>query len=621
MQIPSSVRSTTTSNVQLRPSTPSVMGHSADKLLDLKVYARLIWQWAWLIVLCTLLAGTGAYVFSILSVPVYQASTTLLIDQARNPNASYQDLLSSERIARTYAELMRRDTTLAEVASEFGVEPEIFDDVLTDISVTPLRDTQLIQVVIEGISPEFVAAVADTLPIVFISEINDVQTQRFDESRRSLEQQLATLSSQIELNQIEIDEIGQSNTAGEELRLGQLRNELAQYQSSYANVLRSYEELRLTEVQSMDSVVVVERAKIPTDPIGPRVLLNTLIVAIIGGALALGVVFLLDYLDDRIKSPHDLYGIVNTPILGTIARMQREGNRLMKNNEIDREDGLISASQPRHPITEAYRSLRTNLQFSSVDDSLQSMLVTSATPGEGKTTTAANIAVVIAQSGKSVLLIDADIRKPQQHKIFEQPKTPGLTDALLAADAPLELFIRDTSVDQLRILTAGKNAPNPAELLGSQRMQQLVEQLQTQADVLIFDAPPLLAVTDAQVLSRHVQGVLMVVNTEKTPKAMVARAVESLERANAKLFGVVLNRMARSARSYYYYYDSYSYYYENDDDGDKSSKTKTPKAKEKTAKRFGSGVQGLSPSLFDVRTTAQTESNGLYRMISDKPSS
>lgn len=586
-------------------TTTKSISDSQEKLLDIKLYGRLVWHWLWLIILCTVVAGIGGYVFSILSVPIYQASSTILIDQARNSGTSYQDLLSSERIARTYAELMQRETTMEKVAARFNVDLAVLEDVLTDISVTPLRDTQLIRVVIEGVSPQFVTAVADTLPQVFIEEIGEVQTQRFDESKRNLEGQLNTLSGEIELHQIAIDEIGQSRTADEEIRLGQLRNELVQYQNSYANILRSYEELRLTEVQSVDSIVVVSPAKLPENPIRPQLLLNTLILAVIGGSLALGTIFLIDYLDDRIKSPHDLHAVVNTPILGTIARMQREQGGFLRKGEMSREEGLIAEREPRHPVTEAYRSLRTNLQFSNVDETLHSFLVTSATPGEGKTTTASNIAVVLAQSGRSIILVDADIRKPQQHKIFGQSKIPGLTDALLAGDAPLEFFLRETTVPNLRILAAGKDAPNPAELLGSQRMNSLIAQLRELADVVVFDAPPLLAVTDAQVLAKQTQGVLLVVNTEKTPRAMVARAVESLERTNVRLFGAVLNRLARSARSYYYYYDSYAYSYEDDDSDNKPPRAnrrwgKTNKeTKSDRVKGDQAEASGLAPAFFD----------------------
>lgn len=588
--------------------------------LDLKMYARVLWHWSWLVLLCTLLAGGGAYIFSILSVPVYQATTTLLIDEARNANASYQDLLTSERIARTYAELMERPTTLAKVAERFNIDVETLRGAISAITVTPIRDTQLVKVAIEGISPELVAAVADTLPQVFITEINEVQTQRFAESKKSLEQQLNTLNNEVNLKQIAIEELGSSLTAEEEVRLGELRNELTQYKNSYANVLRSYEELRLTEVQSVDSIVIVEKAQAPTDPIRPRTLINVLLAVIAGGMLALGVIFLVEYLDDRVKTPQDLYKVVNTPILGAIAQLPNAGQR-KKDEHSSRQESLITANQPRHPITEAYRSLRTSLQFSSVDDTLRSLLVTSATPGEGKTTTAANLAVVMAQSGRSVILIDADIRKPQQHKVFHLPKSPGLTDAMVTTSSPLAFFLHDTDVPNLRIMTSGKEAPNPAELLGSRRMKQVIESLSTEADVLVFDAPPLLAVTDAQVLASQVQGVLLVVNTEKTPRAVVARAAEALMRGNGRLFGAVLNRLARSPRSYYYYYDSYSYYYEEEGaDKGKGNDSKPHRSKRRQEKPTSTPVVAPStPTIFASKLQPKTEVNGFYQLHSDKP--
>lgn len=590
--------------------------------LDLKMYARVLWHWSWLVLLCTIVAGSGAYIFSILSVPVYQATTTLLIDEARNSNTSYQDLLTSERIARTYAELMERPTTLAKVAERFNIDVETLRQAISAITVTTIRDTQLVKVAIEGVSPELVAAVADTLPQVFITEISAIQTQRFAESKKSLEQQLTTLSNEVNLKQIAIDELGNSLTAAEEVRLGELRNELTQYKNSYANVLRSYEELRLTEVQSVDSIVIVEKATAPTAPIRPRTLINVLLALVVGAMLALGVIFLIEYLDDRVKTPQDLYKVVNTPILGAIAQLPSTGPRKKDEHSL-RQESLITANQPRHPITEAYRSLRTSLQFSSVDDAMRSLLVTSATPGEGKTTTAANLAVVLAQSGRAVILIDADIRKPQQHKIFHLPKSPGLTDAMVASNSPLAFFLHDTEVPNLRVMTSGKEAPNPAELLGSKRMKQVIESLHAEADVLVFDAPPLLAVTDAQVLASQVQGVLLVVNTEKTPRAVVARAAESLLRGNGHLFGAVLNRLARSPRSYYYYYDSYSYYYEEEGEGkgkgkDGNSKTRKTKQHSETPK-VAPLVAPSTPTIFSGKLQPKAEVNGFYQLHSDKP--
>lgn len=591
--------------------------------LDLKVYFRILWHWAWLITLCAILAAAAAYTASIFSIPVYQASTTLLVDEARNPTANYQDLLVSERVARTYAELMQRPTTLAQVAAKFGVEPAVLSNAVTDITVSPIRDTQLIKVTVEGVSPELVAAVADTLPEVFITDINTVQTQRFADSKTNLERQLNDLSKQIELQQVAVDDIGDAKTPDDALRLGQLQNELSQTKNSYANILRSYEELRLTEVQSVDSIVVVEKAHIPVTPIRPRTLVNTLLAAIVGAMLALGIVFLVEYLDDRIKTPQDLLSILNTPILGTIARLPQQSKRRALDTQANRQASLITSLEPRHPITEAYRSLRTNLQFSSVDETLRSLLVTSATPGEGKTTTAANLAVVFAQAGHSVILLDADIRKPQQHKIFDLPKSPGLTEAMVSNNTPTSFFLRETPVPNLRILTSGKEAPNPAELLGSNRMKQLLQELQQEADFLVIDAPPLLAVTDAQVLANNVHGVLLVVNTEKTPRAMIGRGAEAILRANGRILGVVLNRLANSARGYYYYYDSYAYYYNDEDGGDggdgkgKQKRKGSGQPQAEKAQSVKKPLVAQPQALFDNNLIAKAEMNGLYKVQVD----
>ncbi len=554
--------------------------------LDLKIYLRILWHWSWLLVLCTLFAAVAAYITSTLAVPIYQASTTLLIDEANKPTANYQDLLASERIARTYAALMERQTVLTTVAATFNVDTDVLAEAITDVTVTPVRDTQLVQVVVEGISPELVAAVANTLPTVFVKELNEVQTKRYDESKRNLQSQLSTLENNIQLAQIEIDEIGTALTAEDDVRLNQLRNELAQYKSSYATMLSSYEQLRLIELQSTDNITIVEAAIQPIAPIRPRILVNTLLAAIVGAMLALGVIFLIEYMDDRIRTPQDLYSVLDTPILGTIARLPGSGTRRGRKskgqdpNESDTSivnEMLIVATQPRHPIAESYRRLRTNLRFSSVNEPLRAMLVTSAAPSEGKTTTASNLAIAMAQAGNRVIIMDADLRKPQVHKVFKLSKGPGLTDALLN-DTPPAFFLRETTIPNLQVMTCGSIPPNPAELLGSQPMQELIQSLVAESDLLIIDAPPLLAVTDAQILSSQVQGVLMVVNSRQTSRSMVANGAANLQQVGARLLGVVLNEMTRSARGYYYY-DSYAAYYADDESQieDKVVESKQPK--------------------------------------------
>lgn len=588
--------------------------------LDLKVYVRIIWQWSWLIILCTVVAGAMAYVISSFSEPIYQSSSTILINQARNPTSSadYQDLMTSERMASTYAQLIKRDSLLVKVATQLGVDEAVFKQSVTGINVTAVRDTQLLKLDVEGTSPQLVAAVAYTLPLVFIDEIRAVQSERFSGAKNGLQSQLQDLNNQIEQTQVAIDKLSDSHTAEEGVELGRLRFQLSQYQTRYTSLLQSLGNLQITELQSTDTISVVEEPKVPTAPIRPRIFVNTLLAAVVGAMLALGLIFLIEYLDDRIKTPQDLASIVDAPLLGSIARMQGKSKKRKPVQDalgLGLEDSLITAVQPRHPITEAYRALRTNLQFSSVDQALTSLLVTSASPGEGKTTTAANLAIVMAQSGKSVLLIDADLRKPRQHQIFGLPQSPGLTDALINSDSLPLSYVRPTTVPNLNILTSGKTPPNPAELLGSQRMHQFIQQLHEQVDLIIFDVPPVLAVTDAQVLASQVNGVVLVIDSEQTERAKFARAVEALLHTNVRLLGTVLNRLTRSARGYYYYYNEYSAYY-SDEPASNQTASKQTKNDQQTV-----SVKQRARNFMDEELSVKPAVNGVYQIQYERPGS
>ena len=214
---------------------------------------------------------------------------------------------------------------------------------------------------------------------------------------------------------------------------------------------------------------------------------------------------------------------------------------------------LIATTDPKSPISEQYRTIRTNIVFSSVDQTIRSLMVTSAGPGEGKSTTTANLAIVFAQQGKKVLLVDADMRKPTMQYTFNSSNAIGLTN-VLAKQKVLEAAVFETDVDGLDLLSSGPIPPNPAELLGSNAMSELLEAAYNEYDMVIFDTPPVLAVTDAQVLANQCDGTVLVVNSGKTEIDGALRAKELLEAAKAKLLGVVLNNRKLKESSYYYYY-------------------------------------------------------------------
>ncbi|UCC63927.1 MAG: CpsD/CapB family tyrosine-protein kinase [Anaerolineae bacterium] len=202
---------------------------------------------------------------------------------------------------------------------------------------------------------------------------------------------------------------------------------------------------------------------------------------------------------------------------------------------------LITLTDPRSPVSEAYRSLRTNLEFFSLDEPIRTLVVTSPGAEEGKSTVLANLAVVLAQGGKRVILADCDLRRPTQHTLFGLDNATGLTTMMVDETAQSEPPLRKTAVDGLRVLPAGPSPPNPAELLGSRRMKEAMAALLDQADLLLFDAPPVLAVTDALVLAVQADGVLLVVKAGGTKREHVQQAKERLERVNARIVGSVLN--------------------------------------------------------------------------------
>lgn len=531
---------------------------------ELKVYARIVWRWLWLILLCTVAAGVVAYIVSIYSTDIYQAQSSVLISVKRGSGTDTVDIWSSERTARTYAQLMTRNTTVQSVAGSMDINIDEFWDSITSVNVTPVRDTQLIRVTVEGIEPQAVTWVANNLPVEFIAEIRETQTAKFTETKASLQRQLDELTNQIDRTRNEIVAYGDSTTAQEEVALGRLNNSLTQYENNYSRALQSFENVRLEEVRSTDDISLVEPAIAPLNPIRPRVLINTLLASIVGAMMALGAIFLMEYLDDRIKSPRELMSIAAAPLLGAVTKIPQA---VADKSGTTNTTSLITIREPRNPISESYRGIRTNLQFANVDSNIKSLIVTSAIPNEGKTTTAANLAIVMAQSGMKVAVVDADLRKPSQHKIFGIPAKTGLMNALFNEGISPLRFAAQGSIPNLSVIPCGKRPPNPSEIIGSQRMRNLVQQLQQEVDIVIFDAPPLLAVTDAQILATQVDGVLLVVK-QGTEKGAVARATESLQQVNARLLGLVMNNMRRTASDEYYYYE---YYYTENDDGNEIS--------------------------------------------------
>ena len=517
---------------------------------DLRRYFALLMHWAWLIVLAVVLAGGTAYLVSSQVTPVYQASTTILINQAPSTRASdYAALLTSERLAQTYAQLITKKPVLQGVVDtlrqDYGVSVEL-QDLEYGVTVQPVRDTQLIEIKVENTDPVLAAQIANALVSVFSRTIQETQTARYAETKNSLQQQLDDLGQRIEADSLALQNLGDSPDAQAERN--RLETQLNQNRQLYAALLQTFEQVRLAEAESISNVIQAEPATVPLRPVRPRVMQNTLLAAVVGGMLAVGVVFLVDALDDTVKGPEDITRNTGTVVLGVIASYDAA------------KSDLVTLAEPRSPIAEAFRSLRTNIQFASVDKPLQSILVTSALPSEGKSTVAANLAITMAQSGKRVVLLESDLRRPSVHRYLKVPNRMGLSTMFVRPQVYLDGNLQGTRIPNLKVLTAGDLPPNPSELLGSERMQAILRQLREQADVLILDTPPMMAVTDAVVLAPRVDGVLLVARPGGTKISALRTAVEQLRRTGANILGVVLNEVQMKGYRYRYYSNMYYYY-------------------------------------------------------------
>ena len=318
----------------------------------------------------------------------------------------------------------------------------------------------------------------------------------------------------------------------------------------YEALLQRTKETGISGELRTSNIRVVDAAEVPTAPVLPRRQRDLMMAAISGSILALGLVFLFEYLDNRIKSPQEMRAHLGLPFLGMVPA-------------IDASQGTLLHTGVPAAFGEAIRAVRTNVLFSSADEGARTLVVTSAGPGEGKSMFSSNLSVSLAQAGQRVLHIDADMRRPRVHEIFEITQEPGLSNLLVGDCKPSEA-VRKTAVQNLWILPAGMIPPNPAELLGSRRCTDYFTTLREHFDWVVIDSPPVLAVADASVLSNSATGVVFVVGADQTSRQTAKAAIEQLQSVGARLIGAVLNRADVQRNPYYYsayYRKEYSRYY------------------------------------------------------------
>jgi len=362
------------------------------------------------------------------------------------------------------------------------------------------------------------------------------------------------------------------------LMLARLTRDAQLNEKLYLMLKEKYEESRISEAGRSAKIRIIDRAKPPRDPIRPNKRANILLGMLLGLMIGVSASLLIEFSDNSIRTVEDVERI-GVQVVGTIPyinleeimrKLNRDGKMVDDRIWDKLETRLITSFSPKSPISEAYRALRTNLLFANIDRKKQIILLTSATTKEGKTTTACNLAITMASAGMKTLLIDADFRRPSIHKNFRLDRHHGVTDILLGT-LTLEQALKPSDIHNLEILTCGEVPPNPAEIIASEAYQSMIEKLREDYDIIILDSPPLIAVTDASILARLADSVILVTHSGYIAKREVQRCINILKSIGVKLSGVVLNGLdiKRVYGSYYYYYHYYHYYYYYGDRGGK----------------------------------------------------
>lgn len=515
--------------------------------MEIKQYIIPLRKWWWLIIAAALVASVSSYLMVQRQPPLYQTRTALVMGQAINdPNPNGSGIYFISTLLGTYADIANREPVKQATMDALGLTW------LPEYEVKVLSNTPLLEISVVDTNPERATAVANELANQLVlaspasTEQDEYERQAFiNQQLDNLEVQIQETTDELEIKQAELGELFSARQIADmQTDIDALDSKLNTLQNNYAVLLSN------TNEGALNSLSVIEPAALPQRPINSNKIMTIVAAGIIGIILATSAAYLLEYLDNSIKTPEDISRELNLPVIGYIGDIPSAEER-----------GLVVVDSPRAPIAEAFRSLRTNLEFAGVDKPLKTILVTSPGPGEGKTTVSTNLAAVISQGNKRVALIDADLRRPSIHKRLGISNRRGLSDIFRG-----QLDIRDVIRpwrNSFAVITSGSLPPNPAELLGSAKMSEMLSELEKFTDMVVLDSPPFL-VTDAPVLAAKADGVILVIRPGRTPVDAAKAMMEQLDRVGARVVGVVLNRVPRSG-SYYYSYKYYSPYYGHDD--------------------------------------------------------
>jgi capsular exopolysaccharide synthesis family protein len=517
--------------------------------MELNVYFKPLRRWWWLLLASTLLAAGSSYWYVKQQPSLYEATTTLMIGQGfEDPNPTGMEFALSQQLTETYADLVQRRPVREQTMAALGL------DDLPTYSAQPLPNRQLLEIIVVDPDPQLAKAVADELANQLILQSPTAPRPEDQEREAFVDEQLASLQTNIRQTESDIAaKRVELESAFSALEIRDLQNELAALQTKLDTLQSNYAALLAnTSEGAVNTVTVIEPATLPLTPNDSEKPLLVLSASALALGLAVATAYLLEYLDNTVRTPEDVEFAAGVTHLPGIPKFPADSSKI----PVLAPDGSLS------PITDAFRALRTGLYAAIANKPGKIFLITSAAPKEGKSIIAANLAAVLAEGGKRVRLVDADLRRPRQHKLFEVAGEPGLAELLISLEGHdrsngsgemIERVTQKLKPANLGLITAGSNLVEGARLLGSDTMKMLLQTISQHVDYVIIDSPPLLAVADPFMLSTQVDGVILVASASSIPRKQVEQALHRLGEANANVVGVVLNHQEASVDGYQYY--------------------------------------------------------------------
>lgn len=503
--------------------------------------------------------------------PVYRATVTLLIDP-ESPNVLTSTGMVSLQ-SPDYMAYKEYYQSQIEIITSQGLAKKVFDDFnlgsmpeykkakepikkfLKTIKIEPVRDTRLLKLHVDNNNAELATKIANRMAELYIkrnlyyiskNELSNLLKNEY----LKMQARLSEYSNVYKEGHPEMIKLRKEIREMAD-RIDEEKKSVYNY-SLIEDYMKSDARIPLAGFKA-NNISIQDAAEKPVIPIRPKKRLNVLVAIIVGLVGGVGLAFFFEYLDDTVKTLEDIErAATKWPFLGNVPDITGGGAA----SELKKE--LFVHLKPKDPIAELYRSIRTRVLFSSTEERpLRAIIITSPGPQEGKTTTLCNFAIAMAQNQKKILLVDADMRKPRLHDVFNKKNDNGLSN-FLSAQSQFDDVIQKTGIENLSVVSAGGIPPNPSELLASNKIKEFIQKAKEKFDFVLFDTPPIGMLTDAAVLSAVADGTIMIVESGKTSKRVLGRLYQVLEHAKAKIIGMVLNRISLTPSNYYYY----SYYYE-----------------------------------------------------------